>query len=225
MEGLQIRYGEVPREERFYFRQEGETEGEEESGLEESGLEGFDAVFERIAYRGERLPLLVSDPLEGGVCAGQNRGWDQVLAVLEAIVHKSSFVTSGTVHQWICALQHLQSANTRVPTATGSSSFMFVMASLPLLEHGLRLIYVRVNRCKQDRTCALVAGEYYLTLDVILDEFVPPEYYDADAEELKRYQANAIPNRLFSELGPQAMVIKRVVIVNCHKKTPLLIYF
>ncbi|KAG0289988.1 hypothetical protein BGZ96_006528 [Linnemannia gamsii] len=200
VEGLQIRYGGVPREERFYFKRGAEVKGDEKAGLER-----FDAVFERVAYRGDRLPLLISGSLEGGVCSRYDQGWDQVLAVLEAIVRKSSFVTSGTVHQWICALQHLQSASIGEPTAAGRSSFMFVMASLPLLEHGLRLIYVGVNGCKQDRTCALVAGEYYLTLDVILDEFVPPEYYDADAEELTRYQTNAIPNRLFSELGPQAM--------------------
>jgi len=86
---------------------------------------------------------------------------------------------------------------------------MFVMASLPLLEHGLRLLYVRLNGCKEDRTSALVAGEYYLTLDVILDPFVPPEYYEANAPVLEKYRPDAIPNLLHSKLGPQAMVKKK----------------
>ncbi|KAG0352684.1 hypothetical protein BG005_007906 [Podila minutissima] len=46
---------------------------------------------------------------------------------------------------------------------------MFVMATLPLVEHSLRQMYVSLNECKEDRNFALVAGEYYLTLDVILE--------------------------------------------------------
>jgi hypothetical protein len=219
VEGLQIRYEGVHKEAKFYFRQAQEAEEKKE----EAGLGAFNAVFERVAYRGGRFPLLIAGSSEERPFTGQDRDWDQVRAVLEAIVRTSSFVTPGTVHQWICALQHLQSANAGIPTTIGRSPFMFVMASLPLLEHGLRLIYVRVNGCKQDRTCALVAGEYYLTLDVILDEVVPPEYYDAEAEELMRYRADAIPNRLFPELGPQAMV--RVVIVIVIKNPHLFIFW
>ncbi|KAG0099552.1 hypothetical protein BGZ93_007067 [Podila epicladia] len=43
------------------------------------------------------------------------------------------------------------------------------MATLPLVEHSLRQMYVSLNECKEDRNCALIAGEYYLTLDVILE--------------------------------------------------------
>ncbi|KAG9064620.1 hypothetical protein KI688_002878 [Linnemannia hyalina] len=192
--GLQIRHGGVgvPRTS-YYFQQEAET-----------GLDGFDAMYERVAFRGGKLPLLISDSSGNGEIARQDQDWDQVRLVLEAVVRESSFVTIGTVEQWISALRHLKPATIGAATAGQRSSFMFVMASLPLLEHGLRLIYVRANRCKQDRTCALVAGEYYLTLDVILEEFVPAEYFESDAEALKEYSPDAIPNRLFSELGPQA---------------------
>ncbi|KAF9290194.1 hypothetical protein BGZ88_007428 [Linnemannia elongata] len=193
--GLQIRHGGVgvPRTS-YYFQQEPET-----------GLNGFDVVYERVAFRGGKLPLLMSGSSGNGEIARQDQDWDQVKMVLESIVRKSSFVAIGTVEQWISALQHLKSAAIGTATAGQRSSFMFVMASLPLLEHGLRLLYVRVNKCKQDRTCALIAGEYYLTLDVILDEFVPAEYFEPHAEVLREYSPDAIPNRLFYELGPQTM--------------------
>lgn len=194
--GLQIRHGGggVPST-RYYYQQEAET-----------GLGGFDVVYEQVAFTGRKLPLLMSGSSGNGDFTRQDQDWDQVTLVLEAIVHESSFVTIGTVEQWISALQHLKSATIGAASAGQRSSFVFVMASLRLLEHGLRLMYVRVNGCKQDRTCALVAGEYYLTLDVILDEFVPAEYFEPDAEALKGYSPDAIPNRLFSELGPQAIV-------------------
>ncbi|KAF9089222.1 hypothetical protein BGX23_006842 [Mortierella sp. AD031] len=145
-----------------------------------------------------------------------SEGQDPLRLTLEAIVRKSSFVTIGTVGQWISALKHLEpaqnstgdrSTTTTTPTSApaANSSFMFVMASLPLLEHGLRLLYVRLNRCKEDRKSALIAGEYYLTLDVILDQFVPPEYFEADAPALKEYRLDAIPNLLHAKLGPKAM--------------------
>ncbi|KAF9142091.1 Histone deacetylase hda1 [Mortierella sp. GBA39] len=189
--GLQIQHGGVgvPRTS-YYFQQEAET-----------GLGGFDVMYERVAFGGGKLPLLMSGPSE---ITRQDQDWDQVGLVLEAIMRESPFVTIGTVEQWISALRHLKPTTIGAATAGQRSSFMFVMASLPLLEHGLRLMYVRANRCKQDRTCALVAGEYYLTLDVILDEFVPAEYFEPDAGALKEYSPDAIPNRLFSELGPQA---------------------
>ncbi|KAF9129703.1 hypothetical protein BGW39_003893 [Mortierella sp. 14UC] len=63
-----------------------------------------------------------------------------------------------------------------------------------------------VRKSTFDRTSALVAGEYYLTLDVILDQFVPPEYYEPDADVLRENRADAIPNRLYFELGPRAML-------------------
>lgn len=194
--GLQIRHGGggVPRTS-YYFQQKAETE-----------LGGFDVMYEQVAFRSGKLPLLMTGLSGNGEIARQRQDWDQVRLVLEAIVRESSFVTIGTVEQWISALQHLKPASIGAATAGQRSSFVFMMASLPLLEHGLRLMYVRVNGCKQDRTCALVAGEYYLTLDVILDAFVPAEYFEPDAEALKEYSQDAIPNRLFSELGPQAMV-------------------
>ncbi|KAF8945650.1 hypothetical protein BGZ47_002256 [Haplosporangium gracile] len=225
--GLQIRHGGVPRA-NFYFQQGGRGNLWEEQGevlvCEELGE--FDAIYGRVAYGDGRLPLLMSSSSsekEEGRCAGQDQNQDRVRLVLEAIVCKSSFVTIGTVEQWISALRHLKSSQsisstestlniTTTTTVTSTltttrqrSSFMFVVASLPLLEHGLRLMYVHANGCKQDRTSALVAGEYYLTLDVILDEFVPAEYYESDAEALKEYRPDAIPNRLYSELGSQAM--------------------
>ncbi|KAK3846399.1 MAG: hypothetical protein J3R72DRAFT_240309 [Linnemannia gamsii] len=228
-DGLQFRHG-VPKSS-YYFDQRTRSGSRDNlvqltTMTKAAELERFDAEYERLAYGcGGRLPLLLPE-LDQGDDGGKDRLW----LTLEAIVRKSSFVTVGTVEQWISALRHLEATQSTGSTGTTTSlatittiegagtaaealttsvpksSFMFVMASLPLLEHGLRLMYVRLNGCKNDRTCALVAGEYYLTLDVILDPFVPPEYYEPDAAALKEYRVDLIPNRLYSELGHCAMV-------------------
>ncbi|KAF9302892.1 hypothetical protein BGZ74_004697 [Mortierella antarctica] len=91
------------------------------------------------------------------------------------------------------------------PTSTPDhieSSFMFVMATLPLVEHSLRQMYVSLNECKEDRNFALVAGEYYLTLDVILEPYVPPEFFVGSSPRLIVHDLARIPNRLYEELGP-----------------------
>ncbi|KAF9925155.1 Histone deacetylase hda1 [Linnemannia zychae] len=206
--GLSIRHG-CPKTE-FYFRQKYNKALDEDYTIDEMALDRFDAVYERVAYNNDReLPLL----LRFG--RNENQSHFSALLVIEALVHTSAFVTPGTTEQWTFALQHLALDQHTPATellilaesrAFKPAPFMFVMASLPLLEHGLRLMYVRLNGCKADRSSALIAGEYYLTLDVILDQYVPPEYYETDAAVLKDYDTSAIPNRLCSALGLQAMI-------------------
>ncbi|KAF9906726.1 hypothetical protein EC991_000318 [Linnemannia zychae] len=231
-DGLESRYGAIPRN-KFYFDQRSMSRNKDSDSTsinsvhlttKTGGLENFDVEYERLAFGGYgKLPLLMLE-LEGRG-QGEQGAQEELYLVLRAIVQKSSFVTIGTIEQWVSALRHLgptpcatlvnevtiatatttgTAAALAVPTPT-SSSFMFIMASLPLLEHSLRLMYVRLNGCKEDRTSALIAGEYYLTLDVILDKFVPPEYYEPNADVLQGYRTDEIPNRLYSELGPQAM--------------------
>ncbi|KAF9289712.1 hypothetical protein BGZ68_008794 [Mortierella alpina] len=81
----------------------------------------------------------------------------------------------------------------------------FVTPGLPLMEHALRHTYVAVNGCKEDRRNALVEGEYYLTLDVILANFVPADYYSADSLKLLECDLSQIPNKLHTNLGSEVM--------------------
>ncbi|KAG0305926.1 hypothetical protein BGZ98_003292 [Dissophora globulifera] len=141
----------------------------------------FDAVYERVAYGPPPAAFEMPD----------------LLRVLDALITQSKFVTPGTADQWRAACQHLQ--------PDSQSSFVFVMSSLPLIEHALRLQYVAVNGCKEDRRSALIAGEYYLILDVMLDKVVPAEHYDSDSPVLKAYNPNEIPNKLIAELGAQTV--------------------
>ncbi|KAI7829775.1 hypothetical protein BC939DRAFT_440552, partial [Gamsiella multidivaricata] len=122
----------------------------------------------------------------------------QLVSILDNLIGKSAFVTSGTISQWAEACRNLESG-------VYNSSFVFVMSTLPLVEHALRLVYVAVNQCKEDRRSALIAGEYYLTLDVVLDRIVPAEYYDVESPVLKEYDASRIPNNLYLEFGDQVM--------------------
>lgn len=168
----------------FYIGQETNT----------TTADNFDALYEKIVF-GPPPPSLDSSRLA---------------VMMDGLVHQSQFVTPGTAQQWMAACQHLEQPKSK---SQGSSSFVFVMTSLPLLEHALRLLYVSVNQCKQDRRSALIAGEYYLTLDVILDKIVPTEYYDEDSTILSRKGGNgdafSIPNQLYMELGENVMVRDR----------------
>ncbi|KAI8605302.1 hypothetical protein EDD21DRAFT_440472 [Dissophora ornata] len=147
--------------------------------LQASLADDFDHVFERVAFGPNPPPL------------------PHLAEILQALIMESKFVTSGTVEQWSAACQHLESGS--------DSSFVFVMSSLPLVEHALRLVYVAVNQCKEDRRNALIDGEYYLTLDVILDKFVPVDYYDSGSSILNNYDSSSIPNKLPTELGTEVM--------------------
>ncbi|KAG0264438.1 hypothetical protein BG011_006797 [Mortierella polycephala] len=143
----------------------------------------FDHLYETVAYNPHPPPLDLIKHLDD----------------LEALVKKTRFVIPGTEQQWIAAIHHLQPES--------STSFVFVMATLPLMEHALRQLYVTVNNCREDRRSALIAGEYYLTLDVILDEFVPAEYFDPDPPVLREYNPSNIPNKLYRELGIETMTL------------------
>ena len=143
----------------------------------------FDHVFERVAFGPNPPPF---------------SNLSRLAEILETLIVESKFVTSGTVGQWSAACRHLEPGS--------NTSFVFVMSSLPLVEHALRLVYVAVNQCKEDRRNALIAGEYYLTLDVILDKFVPVDYYDPGSSILNDYDPSSIPNKLSTELGTEVMV-------------------
>ncbi|KAF9356547.1 hypothetical protein BGX34_009868 [Mortierella sp. NVP85] len=154
-------------------------------GQGEATTGDFDVLYEKIAFGSAPLSLNSS----------------QLLVMMDGLVNQSHFITPGTTQQWVAACQHLK------PEC--NSSFVFVMTTLPLLEHALRLLYVSVNQCKQDRRSALIAGEYYLTLDVILNKMVPAEYYDTDSPILIKTGGSGepvfIPNQLYSELGVEVM--------------------
>ncbi|KAF9343991.1 hypothetical protein BGX26_004942 [Mortierella sp. AD094] len=144
----------------------------------------FDSTFEAISYGATPPPV---DTV-------------QISEILHNLVSESSFATLGTADQWIAAYRHLNS------DSDYNSSFVFTMSTLPLIEHSLRLVYVAVNNCKQDRSSALIAGEYYLTLDVILDKVVPVEYFEPDSGVLLEHKDHEnIPNMLYSELGAPVM--------------------
>ncbi|KAG0235874.1 hypothetical protein BGW42_004520 [Actinomortierella wolfii] len=128
----------------------------------------------------------------------------------------SELVTPGSLKQWREACEHIlqfrwpPDNNQSVSSDQGhcnDASLLFVMATLPLVEHGLRRIYVRLNKCKPDREHALVGGEYYVTLDVILDALVPEEFFNKQhpASEMKcgKNGVRGQPNRLLEALGPE----------------------
>ncbi|KAG0200957.1 hypothetical protein BGX28_006111 [Mortierella sp. GBA30] len=142
----------------------------------------FDTVYQRTAYRA-KIPSL---------------DWVAYSHDLEALIRKSKFVTSGTEQQWIEACRFLRQKDENL-------QFVFVMSSLPRVEHALRQIYVVVNGCKEDRKSALISGEYYLTLDVILDAFVPVDYFSPDSPVLNEQDPSSIPNKLHATLGPEIM--------------------
>ncbi|KAF9204488.1 hypothetical protein BGZ49_005243 [Haplosporangium sp. Z 27] len=147
-----------------------------------TSLSEFDRIFNATAYGPMPPPVDCSHLSE----------------VLYSLVQKSLFVTPGTLDQWIVACRHLNPES--------SSSFVFTMSTLPLIEHALRLVYVATNQCKQDRTSALIAGEYYLTLDVILDKAVPVEYFESDSGVLlENADHENIQNKLFLELETSTM--------------------
>ncbi|KAF9953247.1 hypothetical protein BGZ65_004791, partial [Modicella reniformis] len=88
--------------------------------------DGFEALYEKIAYG--TIPT----------CISSSR---LLLDIMKALIHKSHFVTPGTVQQWITSCQHLEPKNESENEGKGnsSSSFVFVMTTLPLLEHAIRL--------------------------------------------------------------------------------------
>ncbi|GJJ74987.1 hypothetical protein EMPS_07345 [Entomortierella parvispora] len=113
---------------------------------------------------------------------------------LRDLVDESAFVTPGTKGQWRSAIHHIEIGS--------KTPFLFVMTTLPLIEHSLRLLFVDINECKEDRRAALIAGEYYVTLDVILNSTIPAEFFSPDSPVLSKYDAEHIPNELFVALGP-----------------------
>ncbi|KAF9970861.1 hypothetical protein BGZ73_006287 [Actinomortierella ambigua] len=146
--------------------------------------------------------------------------------------NRSKLVTNGSLDQWRDACEHIAHLRWQVDqrplSDTGDchdhshhdTSLLFVMATLPLLEHGLRRMYVDLNRCKPDREHALVGGDYYVTLDVILDALVPEQFFNdqhpaaetVDGKNGTRGQ----PNRLLSVLGPERVNICYDLFVSPH---------
>jgi len=109
------------------------------------------------------------------------------------LVDESAFVTPGTKGQWRNAIRHLEPGS--------KTPFMFVMTTLPLIEHSLRLLFVEVNECKEDRRAALIAGEYYVTLDVILNSTVPAEFFSLDSPLLSNIKMVLVLVALVTDLS------------------------
>ncbi|KAI1294134.1 hypothetical protein EDD11_008215 [Mortierella claussenii] len=182
----------------YYFKKLQPPRQEEEEEEDERSQEMlFDAMFELIAY-GTPPPRTDTS---------------HVIKILQFLVKSSSFVVSGTENQWMSACKYLEPS---LMDSSYSRSFLFVMLTLPLMEHALRLVYVTVNRCKEDRKHALIAGEYYLTLDVMLDPVVPVEYYDPASPMLDGQDPESLPNQLYRELGPQVMNLLNDLFIMTH---------
>src|SRR5439155_16460749 len=82
---------------------------------------------------------------------------------LENLLFKNFFVIPQTYSTWLRSFHYLP--NDQV--------LLFFILVLPLLEHCLRRIYVCINKDVQEhRICTLEVGEYFLTLDIILEEKV-----------------------------------------------------
>ncbi|KAF9434361.1 hypothetical protein BGZ76_008137 [Entomortierella beljakovae] len=145
-------------------------------------LSHFDSDYEKVAYG--QPPSLVDTK--------------QLVDTFHQLISQSLFIAPGTKELWTEACLHLSRNN--------NSKFTFVISTLPLIEHALRLIYVAINHCKEDRKSALIAGEYYLTLDVILDKVVPVEFYNAQSDVLLNLQGHQrIQNKLHQDLGDSVM--------------------
>ncbi|KFH67299.1 hypothetical protein MVEG_06034 [Podila verticillata NRRL 6337] len=155
----------------------------------DSPPERFDVIYERVVFGSNTVSTTRPQSTSAIV---------KIVSAILSLVRYSSFVTAGTDRQWIEACRHLQSDHVE-------SSFVFVMATLPLVEHSLRQMYVSLNECKEDRKSALIAGEYYLTLDVILEAYVPSEFFVPNSPRLIAHDPARIPNRLCEELGPGLM--------------------
>ncbi|KAF9583890.1 hypothetical protein BGW38_008191 [Lunasporangiospora selenospora] len=163
----------------------------------------FDPIYAQCAF--------------GSTPIAQTNDSVELVSKLKDLIHSSSFVIPGTENQWNQSCQYLlpicQSVLDGQPSEEVDhtfSPFLFVISTLPLVEHALRLKYVDVNKCKKDRQFALIQGEYYLTMDVILDSAVPQEYFDpkspADGDAEKDSDTVEIRNRLRGELGSGIMV-------------------
>lgn len=153
--------------------------------------ERFDVIYEHLVF-GSNTTSTTRPPQSTSAIV-------KVVSAILSLVRYSPFVTAGTDRQWFEACRHLQPDHVE-------SSFVFVMATLPLMEHSLRQMYVSLNECKEDRNSALIAGEYYLTLDVILEAYAPSEFFVPNSPRLITHDPARIPNRLCGELGPGLMV-------------------
>ncbi|GBB88293.1 hypothetical protein RclHR1_14860005 [Rhizophagus clarus] len=112
--------------------------------------------------------------------------------ILESLLFKNFFVIPRTHSTWLCSFRYL--SNNQV--------LLFLVLALPLLEHCLRRIYVCVNKDVQGhRICTVEAGEYFLTLDIILGEKVAWAFCGIEEEKHEEERMN----ELYSELGGGAM--------------------
>ncbi|CAG8503644.1 13385_t:CDS:2 [Funneliformis mosseae] len=102
------------------------------------------------------------------------------------------FVISQSHSTWLRAFHNLSNDQVLL-------SFILV---LPLLEHCLRRIYVCVNKDVQSHRMGTVeVGEYFLTLDIILEEKVARAF--CGIEEVKKDEEQM--NEIYSEFGGDVM--------------------
>lgn len=112
--------------------------------------------------------------------------------ILESLLFTNFFVIPQTHSTWLRSFYHL----------SNNQAILFFTLALPFFEHCLRRIYVCVNKDVQvHRMCTVEVGEYFLTLDIILEENVPRAYCDIEKHEKERM------NEIYSEFGGGTMVI------------------
>ncbi|RIA96358.1 hypothetical protein C1645_755263 [Glomus cerebriforme] len=132
--------------------------------------ENFDELYECIMY-GNAIPPQFPHHL-----------------ILKDLLFKNFFVISQTYSTWLRSFCYL--SNNQV--------LLFFVLVLPLLEHCLRRIYVCVNKEVQEhRMCTVVDGEYFLTLDIILEKKVAWAFCGIEEEKQEKERGNEI----YSEFG------------------------
>ncbi|CAG8438434.1 5831_t:CDS:2 [Scutellospora calospora] len=94
------------------------------------------------------------------------------ILILKSLLYENFFIIHQTHSTWSLALNFL----------SYKQVILFLILSLPLFEHCLRRIFVCVNKVQERRLSTVEVGQYFLTLDIILEEKVSWAYYDLDKE-------------------------------------------
>ncbi|CAI2168818.1 8628_t:CDS:2 [Funneliformis geosporum] len=140
----------------------------------------YDSIKEDFAQIYERLMYGHAIPPQGSH-----------LLILETLLFRNFFVISQSHSAWLRSFHHLSNDQVLL-------SFILI---LPLLEHCLRRIYVCVNNVQYHRMSTMEVGEYFLTLDIILEEKVDWAFFGVEEEKKDEEQMNEI----YSEFGGSIM--------------------
>lgn len=109
------------------------------------------------------------------------------LHILKNLLYKNFFIIYQTHSTWSLALNFL----------SYNQVILFLILSLPLFEHCLRRIFVYLNRVQEHRLGTVEVGQYFLTLDIILEEKVAWAYYDLE----KKTEDKEPNNQIYEEFG------------------------